>query len=106
MHKVYDVLGFPFHPNTTIATLPVSSHGFGFPSIARINAGLAVEGLSCNLNHYIPAYRKMALITRADWICEKAGCINPIDGKGLKKDFTRQAKSIPSSWIEAQKIMH
>jgi hypothetical protein len=105
MHKVHDVLGFPFHPNTEIATLPVSNHGFGFPSIARINAGLAVEGLSRDLNHHIPAYRKMALITRADWICEKAGCINPIDGKGLEKDFTRQTKSIPSSWIEAQKIM-
>ena len=106
IHKVHDVLGFPFHPNTEIATLPVSSHGFGFPSIARINAGLAVEGLSWDLNHHIPAYRKMALITRAEWICEKAGCINLIDGKGLEKDFTCHAKLIPSSWIEAQKIMH
>ena len=105
MHRVHDALGFPFHPNTEIATLPVSSHGFGFPSIARINAGLAVEGLSQDLNHHIPAYRKMALITKADWTCEKAGCINPIDGKGLEKDFACQAKSIPSSWIEAQKIM-
>lgn len=56
MRKVHDVLGFPFQPSTTIATLPVAQHGFGFPSVARINAGLSIEGLSHNLNHHIPAY--------------------------------------------------
>lgn len=47
----------------------------------------------------------MALITRADWICEKCGCINPLDGIGLQKDCIRQLKSIPASWIVAQKTM-
>ena len=105
MRKVHDALGFPFQPSTTIATLPVARHGFGFPSIARINAGLSIEGLSRDLNHHIPAYRTMALITRADWICEKCNCINPLDGAGLQKDCTRQLKSIPASWIIAQKTM-
>ena len=106
MRKAHEILGFPFQPTTSIATLPVAQHGFGFPSVARINAGLAVEGLSRDLNHHIPAYKTMAHITRADWICEKCGCINPLDEIGLKKDCTRQTKSIPTSWIVAQKMMH
>jgi hypothetical protein len=105
MRKAHDALGFPFQPSTSIATLPVAQHGFGFPSVARINAGLAIEGLSRDLNHHIPAYRTMAHITRADWICEKCGCINPLDEMGLEKDCTRQTKSIPTSWIVAQKMM-
>lgn len=106
MRKTHDALGFPFQPSTNIATLPVAHHGFGFPSIARINAGLAIEGLLRDLNHHIPAYRSMAHITKTDWTCEKCGCINPLDGIGLQKDCTRQMHSIPASWIIAQKTMH
>lgn len=105
MHKVHDALGFPFHPTTDIAMLPISQHGFGFPSIARINAALAIDGLSRDLNHHIPAYRDMAKITLADWTCEKNGCQNPLDGPGLEKDQSRRMKAIPSSWIVAQKSM-
>jgi hypothetical protein len=103
--KVHKTLGFPFQPTTDIATLPTAQHGFGFPSIARINAGLAIEGLQRDLNHHIPAYRNMALITKADWTCEKNQCMNPLDGIGLRKDFTRQVKSIPANWIIAQCMM-
>ncbi|KIK04953.1 hypothetical protein K443DRAFT_92029 [Laccaria amethystina LaAM-08-1] len=46
VHKVHDALGFPFQPSTPIATLPVSYHGFDFPSIARINAAITVNGIS------------------------------------------------------------
>ncbi|KDR77658.1 hypothetical protein GALMADRAFT_119768 [Galerina marginata CBS 339.88] len=104
--KVHKILGFPFHPNTNIATLPTAQHGLGFPSIARINAGLAVDGLQRDLNHHIPAYRAMALITRTDWICEKNQCLDPLDGIGLQKNYTRQLKSIPAGWITAQHTMH
>ena len=103
--KVHKTLGFPFQPATDIATLPTAQHGFGFPSIARINAGLAIEGLQRDLNHHVPAYCIMALITKADWTCERNQCINPIDGIGLEKDFTRQVKSIPANWIIAQHVM-
>ncbi|EDR05378.1 uncharacterized protein LACBIDRAFT_329822 [Laccaria bicolor S238N-H82] len=41
IQKVHDALGFPFQPSTSIATLPVLYHGFDFPSIARINAGIS-----------------------------------------------------------------
>ncbi|KAF8191175.1 hypothetical protein BJ912DRAFT_849617 [Pholiota molesta] len=105
MRKVHETLGFPFQPSTDIATLPIALHGFGFPSISRINACLSVEGLHRDLNHHIPAYRDMALITLADWTCEKAGCDNPIDGMGLKRNYGRQLKSIPAGWIIAQKSM-
>jgi hypothetical protein len=97
MHKVHNALGFPFHPTTDIATLPISQHGFGFPSIARINAALAIDGLSCDLNHHIPAYRDMAKISLADWTCKKNDCQNLLDGPGLEKDQSHQMKAIPSS---------
>ncbi|KAF8164064.1 hypothetical protein BJ912DRAFT_1035130 [Pholiota molesta] len=38
MRKVHETLGFPFQPSTDIANLPISLHGFGFPSISKINA--------------------------------------------------------------------
>ena len=105
MQKVHEALGFPFQPATDIAMLPVSKHGLGFPSISRINAGLAIEGLFRDLNHHIPAYRLMALLTRADWTCDKNHCINPLDGPGLLKDHMRRTKSIPANWLIAQKMM-
>ncbi|KAF9058035.1 hypothetical protein BJ165DRAFT_1360880, partial [Panaeolus papilionaceus] len=103
--KVHDALGFPFLPSTDIALMPISEHGFAFPSITNINASLAVEGLNRDLNHHIPAYRNMALITLADWTCDKSGCRNPLEDGGLTKDFAKQMKQIPASWITAQKTM-
>ena len=44
IEKVHLALGFPFRPSSRIATLPLSLHGFDFPSIARINAGIVVLG--------------------------------------------------------------
>ncbi|KAJ7827315.1 hypothetical protein B0H13DRAFT_2241019 [Mycena leptocephala] len=64
--KIHAILGMPFSPNSKILTLPVSHHGLGFPSIARINAGIAVDGLAHDLNHHITAYRSLARITLAE----------------------------------------
>ena len=105
IQKVHVALGFPFRPATGIALLPVSSHGFGFPSISRINASIAIDGIARDLNHHIPAYRNMAIITLMDWMCEKNGCRYPLDGIGSRKDFTRFFRSIPAGWIVAQKLM-
>lgn len=102
---LYLALGFPFRPSSRIATLPLSLHGFDFPSIARINAGIAVAGISRDLNHHIRSYRTMAKITMADWTCEKNGCVYPLDGDGLLKGFSHYARSIPGGWIIAQKVM-
>ena len=105
--KVHALSGFPWIFNTEIATLPTSLHGFDFPSIRRINASIAVDGLARDLNHHIPAYRNMALITLADWTCSINGCINPLDGDGILKDFARRLPfhTIPAAWIIAQKEM-
>ncbi|KII90980.1 hypothetical protein PLICRDRAFT_697396 [Plicaturopsis crispa FD-325 SS-3] len=105
MTKVHDILGLPFRMNGNIANQPVGDRGFDFPSISRINQSIAVEGLGRDLNHQIRAYRDMARITLADWTCDKNGCIYPLDGEGLRKDFSHFAKSIPAAWILAQKAM-
>lgn len=103
--KVHHCLGFLYCPNTDILTLPVSSLGMEFPSVARINAGIMVEGLTRDLNHHIPAYRLMARLVLADWTCSINDCVNPLDGIGLAKNFTRYYRKIPASWIIAQKAM-
>jgi len=54
IQKVHEALGFPFRPNSLIATLPINMHGFGFPSIAHINASLVTEGIMRDLNHHLP----------------------------------------------------
>ena len=105
--KVHAISRFPWSYNNDIAMLPVSLHGFDFPSIRRINASITVDGLARDLNHHISAYRNMALITLADWMCSINECINPLVGLGIHKDFTRrlQYHTIPSAWIIAQKEM-
>jgi hypothetical protein len=105
VEKVHLALGFPFRPSSRIATLPISHHGFDFPSVARINAGIAITGMARDLNHHIRAYQTMAKITMTDWMCEKNGCIYPLDGDGLLKNFSHYARSIPAGWIIAQKAM-
>ncbi|KAJ7670832.1 hypothetical protein DFH06DRAFT_1370021, partial [Mycena polygramma] len=103
--KIHAILGMPFSPNSKILTLPVSHHGLGFPSVARINAGIVVDGISRDLNHHITAYQTMARITLAEWTCSINACIYPLDGIGLRKTFTHYYKKIPAAWITAQGVM-
>jgi hypothetical protein len=76
-----------------------------FPSIARINMGLVTEGLARDLNHHIPAYQWVVLITLANWTCGINGCIGPLDGLGLRQNFTQYYKKIPAAWIIAQETL-
>jgi hypothetical protein len=103
--KVHMALGFPYRGNTEILTLPVEHHGMDFPSITQINMGLVVEGIARDLNHHILAYRQVALITLADWTCAINGCMGPLDGLGLSRNFTQYYKRIPAAWIVAQNSM-
>ena len=107
LEMVHNLLGFPFRLNTSIATLPVSLHGFDFPSISRTNQSIAISGLSRDLNHHIPAYRSMARITMADWTCKKNGCISPVDEsmRAEKMSTITYMKSIPAEWVIAQAAM-
>jgi len=86
--KVHKVLGFSFQPSSIITTLPVSHHGFSFPSITWINASLAIKGLMRDLNHHIHAYCTLAMVTLTNWMCEKSDCAYLLDGVGLQKDFS------------------
>ena len=104
--KIHDLLGFPFYPNSNILMLPIKSMGFEFPSIAKINMALAVEGIARDLNHHIPTYRTMARITLADWTCSINGCRNPLDGSGLHRNFSRYWNKIPGAWIVGQEGMN
>ncbi|KAJ7168160.1 hypothetical protein C8R43DRAFT_833238, partial [Mycena crocata] len=105
--KIHAILGMPFAPSSKILTLPVALHGLGFQSLARINAGIVVDGLARDLNHHIAAYRTMARITLAEWTCNlhSSKCVYPLDGLGLAKAYTPYYKKIPASWITAHGVM-
>jgi hypothetical protein len=105
MKRVHASLGFPFCPSSIVSTLPLLFGGFDFPSLVRINAGIAIDGLARDLNHHIPAYRMMALVTLADWTCQINRCVYPLDREGLSRSFTRFIGSIPAAWIIAQNQM-
>ena len=103
--KIHHITGFPYSPNTDILTLPVDLHRLDYPSLARINAGIATKGLWRDLNHHVPAYRNMVRLTLADWTCTINHCVYPLDGKGLLRDFTGQYRKIPAAWIIAHKVL-
>ncbi|KAJ7936520.1 hypothetical protein B0H13DRAFT_1541802, partial [Mycena leptocephala] len=97
--KIHAEIGMPFMPNSEVLTLPTDLHGLDFPSIARVNDGIAVDGLHRDLNHQIPSYRTLARITLADWTCTINNCTNPIDSDGLSRSFTQYPGRIPFGWI-------
>jgi hypothetical protein len=103
--KIHLITGFPYNPNTDILMLPLDLHGLDYPSLVRINAGIAMEGLWRDLNHHVPAYRNMARLTLTDWTCTINRCVYPLDGKGLLKDFTGHYWKIPAAWIIVHKVM-
>ncbi|KAJ6521363.1 hypothetical protein DFH09DRAFT_1331236 [Mycena vulgaris] len=103
--KIHMESGMPFMPSTDVLTLPIDLHGLDFPSIARINDGITIDGLHRDLNHPIPSYQTLARIMLADWSCSINNCINPIDTGGLTRDFARHSNRVPYRWIVAQKAM-
>ncbi|KAJ7478101.1 hypothetical protein FB451DRAFT_1338721 [Mycena latifolia] len=44
-NKIHMESGMPFIPNSDVLTLPIDLHGLDFPSIARINDGIAIDGI-------------------------------------------------------------
>ena len=103
--KIHDLLRFPYSPQTQILMLPLNHHGLDFPSVARINAGIALEGLMRDLNHHVTTYRDVARITYADWVCRFNNCGDTIDGIGLGRDFSHRYGQIPATWLVAHKVM-
>ena len=103
--KVHELMRFPFTPQTNVLTLPLTHHGLDFPSVARVNAGIAVEGLMRDLNHHIQAYKVVARITYAEWTCRYNNCGNTVDGGGLQRKFTHLFSKIPATWLIAHSLM-
>ncbi|KAJ3512820.1 hypothetical protein NLJ89_g3299 [Agrocybe chaxingu] len=100
--KVHSQLGFPFRFKTDLLLSPISSRGFGFPSIAALNAALAVQGLQRDLNHHITPFHNMAQVTLADWSCSLNTCKNPLlSFPHSTPDFLR-ARNLPQAWTFAQ----
>jgi hypothetical protein len=85
--------------------MPVELYGLEFPSVARINAGTAVEGLWQDLNHHVPSCRNIARLTLADWTCSINHCVYLLDGKGLLREYSGQYRKLPAAWIVANKVM-
>ncbi|KAJ3832134.1 hypothetical protein F5878DRAFT_548596, partial [Lentinula raphanica] len=107
-HRIHDYFSFPFHFNSALLSLPLSSFGFDFPSIQRINTSLAVSGLLRDLNHHIPAFKNMATITIADWTCAINNCRYPFDGSSVSSNkpiFRRHTHSLPFTWIVAHSTL-
>ena len=76
--KIHKYLGFHFRFKSLVLTTPLHLHGLGFPSITQINSSLAVSGLHRDLNHHLTPFRKMALISLADWTCKYNCCLSPL----------------------------
>jgi hypothetical protein len=58
-----------------------------------------------DLNHHIPAYRQVARITYADWMCRYNDCGHPIDGSGLQRRFGYHFGKIPATWLVAHSVL-
>lgn len=103
--KIHLITGFPYNPNTEILTLPVELHGLEFLSLAQINSGIAIDGLWHDINHHVPAYRNIARVMLADWMCNINHCMSLLDVKGLLRDFTSHYRRLPTAWIITHNAM-
>ena len=51
------------------------------------------------------AYRVIARLTLADWMCSINHCVYPLNGKGLVRDSTGYYRKIPAAWVVTHKVM-
>ncbi|KAG1717450.1 hypothetical protein EDB19DRAFT_1653514, partial [Suillus lakei] len=93
---VHNYYHFPYHFHSTLLSLPIDLFGMGFPSISHLND---TQGMLCNLNHHIPAFRTMAAITLSNWMCSLNHCVYPLDGPSVHRSFARQNHALPTTWI-------
>jgi hypothetical protein len=67
---IHDYYGWTSRVAADILMLPIEDHGFGFPSLADINATVAIKGLHRDLNYKVREIRVLAEITLQDWTCQ------------------------------------
>ena len=58
-----------------------------------------------DLNHHIQAYRQVARITYADWMCRYNSCGRSMDGDGLQRKFSHLYGKIPATWLIAHSLL-
>ncbi|KAF8332738.1 uncharacterized protein EI90DRAFT_3122472 [Cantharellus anzutake] len=102
---LHSQLPFPFPPSLDIVCLLTSNFGLGITSIRHLNKSLALCGLLRDLNHHIPVFRKMALISMADWQCAYCHCIFPLSSAGLSYNFASHHCSLPFHFTLAQRTL-
>ncbi|ORY35592.1 hypothetical protein BCR39DRAFT_460973, partial [Naematelia encephala] len=97
------------YTTSPILSLPINKHGFGFPSIYRINGEIAINMIVRSLNHHLPAIRDMARISLANWECYKSGCANPLEqalpGSQRRTTARPSSRHLPAAWIFAKKYL-
>ncbi|KAF5382054.1 hypothetical protein D9615_004273 [Tricholomella constricta] len=104
--KVHQYLGFPFAFSTALFNHPVSSHGFGFPSLALLNDAACITGLQRDLCHPVDLYRNMATVTLNDWTCLLNACHSPLQYPLSPRSSTRYLSRMPATWIYANDSLH
>ncbi|KAI1787599.1 hypothetical protein LXA43DRAFT_861242, partial [Ganoderma leucocontextum] len=102
--RIHDYLRFPFRFNSSLLYLPLSSFGFAFPSVARLNDAAALFGLIRDLNHHVPSFRTLARITLADWTCMLNHCHFPLEG-AVARSFSPSQRTLPFAWIVAADVL-
>lgn len=110
--KWCDALGLPV-TQSPILTLPLDRHGFGLPSIERLNAEMAVEAVLRLLNHPLKPMALAARMTLANWTCSPGyACKDPFSHLANSKylDHSAQHKNsnalVPLTWVVARDAMH
>ena len=106
--KVTTALGLQ-HTSSALISLPVASHGFGFPSTQVLNGEIAVTMMLRSLNHHLTEIRTMAQITLANWQCLGNGCIPPLESSTLRSaDDPRLTgfSQVPDGWITAVQYLN
>ena len=78
--------------------MPFDLAGFGFPSISQLNDAAAFLGLIHDLNHHLPLFWDLALISLADWTCLYAHCHLPLNIQSPSSwNFSRLFHKLPHS---------
>lgn len=94
VRKVSATLGVAFR-RSPLLFLQLEQLVFAFPSIFRLNGELAIASLLRSLNHPLPPFRMLSVLTWVNWSCQEHGCCNPFD-LGTAKDPRLHQGVLPS----------
>lgn len=110
--KVTSAMGLKM-TRSNILSLPLSHHGFDFPSVYTINGQVAVNALLRGLNHHLTPFRQMARMTLSNWSCQGNSCVSPLERlahvepprRGGKRKADDEKPRIPPTWAAAHEYL-